>query len=299
MNFRGLDLNLLVVLDALLTEKSVTRTGERIHLSQSATSNALSRLREYLDDELLVQVGNKMVLTSRAESLAEPVRNLLLRTEAVLRPEAEFCPETSGRMFRLLMSDYAALVVMQDGLPRLKSCAPDVGVEVLPLTDIATQTLERGEVDFLIGPRQLMSPDHPCEDLYTDRWVCIAWADNPQVRGPLTPEQYLSMRHAGIRIGLQRTAPLDEDFLQSQGHHRRFDLIMSSFTLLPQLIVGTNLLGTVHERIARHFARILPLRVLPAPIEIPPMVATIQWHQIHGVDRGSRWFRKTLKEIVK
>ena len=112
MHLDGLDLNLLVVLDALLSEKSVTRTGERIHLSQSATSGALSRLREYFKDDLLVPVGRKMVLTPLAEELAQPLRELLQQAEVVIRRKPAFSPESSERRFRIVMSDYIAIVIM-------------------------------------------------------------------------------------------------------------------------------------------------------------------------------------------
>ena len=112
MHFRGLDLNLLVALDALITEKSISRTGEKIHLSQPGASGALARLRDFFKDDLLVPVGRKMVLTPLAEELAQPVRQLLVQAEAIVHRIPHFSPKTSQRSFRLVMSDYVATVLM-------------------------------------------------------------------------------------------------------------------------------------------------------------------------------------------
>src|SRR6187401_163786 len=117
MHLGGLDLNLLMVLDALFVEKNVTRAGERIHLSQSATSGALSRLRDFFKDDLLVPVGRKMVLTPLAEELAQPVRQLLVQAEAIIHRIPHFSPKTSQRSFRMVMSDYVATVLMSRALP--------------------------------------------------------------------------------------------------------------------------------------------------------------------------------------
>ena len=127
MHFRGLDLNLLVALDALITERSISRTGEKIHLSQPATSGALARLREYFKDDLLVPVGRKMVLTPLAEELAEPVRQLLLQTEAIIHRNPVFSPMTSDRAFRLVMSDYVATTLMSRALPEIQRQARGSG----------------------------------------------------------------------------------------------------------------------------------------------------------------------------
>ena len=126
MHFHGLDLNLLVVLDALITERSISRTGEKIHLSQPATSGALARLREYFKDDLLVPVGRKMLLTPLAEELTQPVRQLLLQTEGIIRRTPAFSPATSERVFRLVMSDYVATTLMSQALPEIQRQAPRV-----------------------------------------------------------------------------------------------------------------------------------------------------------------------------
>src|SRR5208283_3533861 len=145
MHFKGLDLNLLVVLDSLLTERSTTRTGERINLSQSATSGALARLREFFGDPLLIQIGQRMELTPMAEKLAQPVREIILKGESLLDKNQGFRPETSTRTFRLNMSDYAAAVILTGMLGRLCELAPQVRIEISSIVDEPTiDYLDRG-----------------------------------------------------------------------------------------------------------------------------------------------------------
>src|SRR6266700_6150084 len=152
MDFGGLDLNLLVAMDALFAEKSVSRAGERLHLSQSATSGALSRLRDAFHDPLLVQVGRKMTLTPLAEGLVEPVRTFLLQAEAILHNSPAFDPSTSTRKFRLMMSDYVETVLMTELLPRIEKLAPGVTVELISNVEGGSEELDRGEIDLAIIP---------------------------------------------------------------------------------------------------------------------------------------------------
>ncbi len=126
MHFEQLDLNLLVALDALLTERSITAAGVRVHLTQSAMSGALSRLREFFNDELLTQVGRKMVPTPLGESLAEPVRQILLQVRATINTKPGFDPATSARHFSVMMSDYVDTVLMSEVLRRAEAVAPRV-----------------------------------------------------------------------------------------------------------------------------------------------------------------------------
>ena len=150
MHLRGLDLNLLVVLNTLLEEKNITRAARRIYLSQSATSGALARLREFFEDDLLIQVGHQMVLTPLAESLIEPVRQLMAEAQAIIDQRPEFKPATSTRRFRLMMSDYVASVLMVHALPIIQREAPSVGIDILPFEGTPPEeVIDRVEVTWL------------------------------------------------------------------------------------------------------------------------------------------------------
>src|SRR4030095_9848943 len=263
MHFGGLDLNLLMVLDALFVEKNVTRAGERIHLSQSATSGALSRLREYFKDDLLVPVGRRVVLPPLAEDLPRPVHELLHQAEVVIRRTPVFLPESSERRFRIVMSDYVAIVLMTQALPQIQRQAPGVTLQILPLR---TDALEQGDPDLVILPAQILAKDYPSEVLFHDEFVCIACAKNKLVKKTLSVRDYLSLSHVVVRFGEQQEVPsLEEEFLGNLGQKRRIEVVTTGFTLLPQLIFGTQRIATIQRRLAELYASQMPITMVQVP----------------------------------
>jgi LysR family transcriptional regulator, nod-box dependent transcriptional activator len=302
MHFRNLDLNLLVALDALLTEKSITRAGKRLHLTQSAMSGALARLREYFGDEILVQVGRRMVPTPRGESLAEPVRNALLNIQATIATQTRFDPATSRRHLRLMMSDYVATVLMSSALPLLEQRAPRIRLEVLSNdVESVADELERGSVDFLILPEQYLLKDHPSETLFEDEFACVAWKDNPLIpaSGKLSLEDYLSLGHVVAQFGTARGVMFDEWVVGRMRVERRVEVIVMNFASIFPAIVGTRRVATVHRRLAQYYAQYLPIRLLDVPLEVPRLAELIQWHRHFDSDSGILWVREVLREAAR
>ena len=208
MRFNRLDLNLLVALDALLVERSITKAAERLNLSPSATSNALSRLREYFDDELLVQVGRRMEPTPRAQGLHDAVRDVLVRVDSAIAIQPQFDPATSDRVFRIFVSDYTQMVLAPHVLAMASAERCSARFEFLPQVSNPVSSLERGEADLLILPRDFLSPDHPEEVLYREEFVCVVWADGKLAKGELSFERYLAAGH----VVMQPTGSLGESF---------------------------------------------------------------------------------------
>ena len=269
MNFRGLDLNLLVAMDALLTERSTTRAGERIYLSQSAMSGALARLRAFFDDELLIQVGQRMVLTPLAEDLVNPVREALLAIEKVVNKDQVFDAGTSTRRFRIMLSDYAAVVLMTRAMPAIQQMAPNVAIELLSNSELALPSLDRGDIDLLMIARQYTSKSHPSEELFRDDYTCVVWAENPVIGDELTLEQYLAAGHVVARLGREQMRSAEEQYIADSGIDRRIEAVVMGFSMLPQFVIGTSRIATLHTRLARHYAEWLPLRLLKPPIRDP------------------------------
>lgn len=298
MHFKGLDLNLLVVLDALLTEKNTTKAGQKIYLSQPATSGALARLREFFGDPLLIQSGQKMILTPLAEGLAAPVRDLLHEAEAIISVNAAFDPGTSTRTFRLNMSDYSASVIMTRVIEKIRKVAPGIKIEITSLQDDIAGWLERGDLDFLIVPNDFMSPLHPAEDLFEDNYVVVAWTGNTAIKKSISLDQYLAAGHVVARFGRTHEKASDEVYLNRTGYCRRAEVVVPSFALIPGFVVGSNLIATMHERHARFHARYMPLKVLPMPVEMPRFVAKIQWHRYHDHDPGTKWLHDVMKQAA-
>jgi len=297
MDLHLFDLNLLVALDALLTERNVTRAGNRLNLSQSATSGALARLRHYFRDELLVPVGRQMVLTPVAEGLVEPVRDILLRIRGTLASKPQFDPSTATRHLSLAVSDYVTEILMADVLRRGRREAPHVTFELRPVGRRANEDLESGELDFLISPEAYLSPGQPSEVLFEDTFTCVVWAGNQSIGSSLTIDEYLDLGHVVVNVASgEPPSNYDEQFLRGANFRRRVEVVVPTFNLAPQLVVGTDRATTITTRLAARYAATLPLRLIPLPVEMPPMVERLQWHGVHEHDPAHRWFRNLLKD---
>lgn len=299
MRFNRLDLNLLVALDALLREKSIARAADRLNLSPSATSNALARLREYFDDELLVQVGRKMELTPRAEGLQEAVRDVLVRVDSAIAIQPEFVPSTSDRVFRIFASDYTQIVLVPHLLALAGEERSTVRFDFLPQVSNPQRDLERGEADLLIIPKGFLSPDHPDETLYREEHVCVIWRGSHLARGEFTFERYLAASHVVMKPALSDGDSFEEWFVKRYGVSRRVAVMTYGFAPLPALVMGTELVATVHERLARSLQACWPLEIRQPPLPIPAMEQAVQWHKYRSQDPGLVWLRDLLRRAAQ
>jgi LysR family nod box-dependent transcriptional activator len=299
VRFNKLDLNLLVALDVLLKERSVTRAAEVMNLSPSAVSNALAKLREYFDDELLVQIGRKMELTPRAESLQDPVRDLLLRIDSTIAAPADFDPRGSDRLFRIFASDYTQMVLGPALMTLAAQQRAAVRFEFAPQVSQPHRYLERGEADLLIIPTGFMSPDHPHEVLYQENFVCMVWRDGALARDELSFERYVAAEHVVMQPAGGRADAFEGWFLKRYGVTRRVAVMTYSFITLPALLVGTDRVATVHERVARRLVGTWPLEIRPTPMHFEPMEQAMQWHKFRSNDPGLTWLRGLLMEAAR
>ncbi|MET3136003.1 LysR family nod box-dependent transcriptional activator [Undibacterium sp. GrIS 1.2] len=297
MRFNKLDLNLLVALDALLAERSITRAAQRLNLSQSATSGVLARLRDYFEDEILTQIGRNMVMTPLAASLEAPVREVLLQIQSTIETKPGFVLEESTRHFRVIASDYPTSVLMAEVARKMSELAPNVTLEIMAPGDDHEIQLDRGEIDLLIMPAKYLVEGHASEVLFQDSYSCVVWKDNTIVGDSLTLDQYMSLAHVSTKFGKAQPS-FEEWFLQSTGFARRVEVSTSNFSSLPLLLVGTNRIATMHTRLADMFADYFPIRLLPLPMDIPLLVEMMQWHKFVDKDIAHIWFRTLLKEVA-
>lgn len=297
MRFNKLDLNLLVALDALLTEQNVTRAGNRLHLSQSSMSGALARLREYFDDELFVLIGRRLMPTPFAESLIKPVRNVLLQIESTVLTRPGFEPAVAVRHFKMLISDFSQSILMTRLLPKLQAQAPGITLEFLLQINNPFEELERGDVDFLIIPENYTSPVQPKASLFNETYTCVIWNENMLVGDALTFEQYRSMGHVIAQFG--RAHYTFETWFQDEyGYTLNAEISTGHLSGLSELVVGTNRIATVHRMLANKQARYLPIRLLDPPMPTPSLQQTLQWHQYHDSDPGNQWMRNLIIETA-
>jgi DNA-binding transcriptional LysR family regulator len=299
MRFNHLDLNLLVALDVLLEEQNITRAAERLHMTQSATSGVLGRLRTYFEDELLVQVGRKMQPTPYATELAKPVREVLLTIQSSITAKPVFDPATSKRHFRLVTSDYLISVLFAQVIQKIHQEAPHITFEMLGPSDNSGELLVRGEVDLMIVPERYIIEGHPSRLLFEEEHVCVVWQGNTQVGDSLSLEQYMEMGHVSVGFGRTRHMSIEEWFMNQYGFNRRIEVVTNDFNTLPQLVVGTQRIATMHQRLANLYAQYLPLRILPPPVKIPVMFEYLLWHRSVDGDPMHRWLRERISAFIQ
>ena len=298
MRFNKLDLNLLVALDALLTECNISRAGERVHLSQPAMSNALSRLRAYFGDELLVPVGRQMELTPRAEVLKEAIRDVLVRIETSVAAQPQFDCRNSDRVFKLFVSDYSMEVLIPHALALADAMGSQVKLHLRPQVFNPAKTLERGEADLLVIPSEFCSAEHPHRVLFDDDLVCVVWNQSTHARQGISIQSYASAGHVAMQP-IESPEPVFERWIQDCiGTPRQVRAAAFSFAVLPFMVVGSELIATVHERQARLVEAALPLKRLPVPFPMPQIHQAMQWHKYRSLDPGLIWLRDLMVEAA-
>ncbi len=300
MNLRNVDLNLLVALDALLTERSVSRAGRRIGLSQSAMSAALARLRLVFRDPLLVRSGRNLALTRCAEGLIIPMREILGRIDQTISERPQFNPQTDARSFSISASDYATVVLLVPFVRKLVIEAPNITVHILPRFRDVAHVLKTDQADMVIEPRELFAdPRFPSQFLFSDRWLCAVDANNPYVRNDrLTMKQYLELPHLVYGIGIDRQLNLADQYVGQLGIRRRIDVTVESFLLVPFLLEGTPMVSLMLERAARRLSGITNVRTLRPPLKLPDIHEALYWHPRHTSDAGHRWLRERLWAVA-
>lgn len=299
MRFKGLDLNLLIALDVLLEKQSVSRAAEHLNLSQPAVSAALRRLRTFFGDPILAVDGKRMTPTPHALRLRPLLKELFNDVDAMLSISPHFDPATSTRQFRIIASDFLCLSILGNLLQELETSAPSVQFEIVQPSDENLRMLELGEIDLLFIPETNVSLDHPYEILFEERHVVAGWNQNPLMAGPMTREKFVNAGHIAVQIGRLVRASFAESQLRAAGIERRVELLVTSFGVVPQLLLNTNKLAIMHERLAKQASQSLPIRYCPLPFAMPLMREVVQFHRTRADDSGVRWLITELKRVVE
>lgn len=294
MDIRGINLNLLVTLDALLEERGVTAAARRCGVSQPAMSHSLAQLRGLFDDPLVVRGG---LLTPLAESLRGRLRSGLAELQTVLDTREPFDPSTSDRTFRIAASDAFAIISLHALLDRLAARAPRVNVVIRPADAGTMDALASGSVDLVAGSvEQSPGPDAVERELYRERFVCIVRQRHPAVRTRLGIATYARLSHALVAID-EEPGAIDRA-LARLGRTRRVALRVPDFAAIGHVIASSDLVATIPERLARRLAETLPLRILPPPLELRDFPVSLYWHRRFEADSGSRFLRGLFLELA-
>jgi DNA-binding transcriptional LysR family regulator len=298
MNLRAVDLNLLVALNALLTELHVTRAADKVGLSQPAMSNALARLRHIFKDDLLVRTAVGMQATPRALELAEPVRQVLRQIERVLDSEPIFDPATSSRTFTLRLSDLLALLLLPPLFDKIKSEAPGLEFDIVHLPPNRTvEAIEKDEVDIAVSMGLSHANSIKSQTLMNDQMVCVMREGHPLVDETLSLSGFLVAKHLKVSMSPTDSRFVD-DVLARQGLARRVALNVPHWLLVPHVLERSDLLSVMPRRLAIALAR-SPLTIRELPFASDPFEWSIYWHRRHEGNQSILWLRKTLVSLAE
>ena len=305
MHLKGLNLNLLVALDALLREKSVTRAADRLNITQPAVSASLQQLRQYLDDPLLERVGRQVELTPRAKDLAVSVREILLRIEAVLKTAPNFDPTEDKRTFRIAMSAHMAELIGVPLVRYLISNAPGISIQIVDLAVDSLRRVEEGELDLCltVSERALGNPIQDAgnlqsEHLFFDSFTIVASRDNAVLKDTITYEEFCEQPYIELLFsGNFRSLP--DIFLSRQPRRPTVHAWMPTSQNVLTAVSSTSAIAIVPARLFELHKNDLRLRRIEPPLTLPKIEQKCFWHKRNDIDEGHRWFRETVKTIAE
>ena len=294
-----IDLNLLLVFEAVMQERSVTRAAQRLSVSQSTISHALNRLRQALKDELFIRGSGEMRPTPRAMALSNAVIPTLTHMRAALAP-TEFNPAKAVHTFQIAMTDYVATLHLDALVNLVRARAPNIDLRIkLNVMQNAWSMLDKKEADLVVG-----MIDHPPERfatelLYEDSVIVVMSPRNPLGRRPLTLENYAAGKHVYIPVdGIIPThmGRIDR-VLELKGLARRHVLTVSQFALAPPIIFETDYIMSIPRRVGEMCRSRYKLKVVDCPVELPLQPTRVIWHPQLGADAANRWMIDLLHEV--
>jgi len=299
VNLARLDLNLLVALDALLEQRSVTRASAQMGLSQPALSASLARLRRHFDDELLTRTGNTYRLTPLAVQLKELVRIALSGVERVFVAQPQFDPASSRREFSLLVSDYV-VAVLGDTLARL--LAEEAPHARLRLTSNTPDQVDRADqvlltTDLLLMPHGFVT-DLSHRDLYRDEWVCLVSAENAGVADALDVHHLRTLPWVVSYHGPTASTPAARQ-LRMLGVEPRVQVITESFLTVPGLVAGSDRIALLQRRLVELLPLDTGVRALALPFEVGPLIEAMWWHPVFDDDPEHTYLRGLVQRAAE
>ena len=298
MNIYKINLNLLIAFDVLMTERHVSRASQKLHISQSATSNALKRLRELFKDELLIKTPTGMEPTKRALELIDSVHEVIERVQALFAESEKFDPTKTERTFKIGMTDYAALVVLPFLQNYLEKNAPGIKLQIKSLNSLSSSVrLDSDELELAIGFFERLPEKLYQQIIFKEQGVCAGWKDNPLMEGKLTIEKFLEAKHIGVQHNEMVSTLLVDQYLMSHGHKPRNVVMTVPLVVLGLLLLpNTNYLTIAGERFVEIYQKMLPIKYQKAPIEVTKLEFSQVWHARHHNDQGLRWLRGVIKK---
>jgi DNA-binding transcriptional LysR family regulator len=299
VNLRSLDLNLLLVFDAIYGESSISKAARKLHLSQPTVSNALARLRERLQDPLFERSAGGMRPTPRAKQLAEPIHQALDTLERGLRGDEVFDFAHADREFVIAVEDYGEAVILPTFMKWLAETAPNIRIRIRPESGAQLKTeLREGTVDLALDYFPLLQPTYRCPCVLTEDLITLSRRGHPDLGEQLSLEQYLALPHIVLEAGAN-ARPMIDLALSKRGLQRRIAVRVPHFISMPLMVQSTNMICTLPQRIGHLYADNFGLQAHAVPLRTPRFPVYLIWHESSHADAGHQWFRNRLIELCQ
>jgi len=297
MNLTRLDLNTLLVFDAVLRERSATRAARRLHMSQPAVSNALSKLRHAFDDDLFVRSSDGLRPTPRALELEAPVGRALLELEQALDP-VKFDPESAKWTFRIVANDYFVSVFLPRISERLCQEAPLINVQMLPDVGTTLELLDNQRADFAFGLFHPLPERFSGQPLMSETKVVVMSATHPLAGQTMSLEDYAGARHLAVAPTGDTYSPLD-DMLLDRGLTRRVVMVVNQFSVAAPILRRSDMIATLPSRVAMYRCADAQLVQKPLPLDVPSHLGNLIWHGRLATHPAHQWFRNLVREVAE
>jgi len=299
MNIALVDLNLLIVFDAVMREKHVTRAAKRIGMTQPAVSNALNRLRHIAKDDLFIRSADGVVPTARAIELGPPIRQAINLVENAFDPTS-FDPKNSINVFNIAISNYTASILFPKLAEVLEKEAPNIDVRSKQLGDVdLLKELEAANIDFVVAGQQLKETENfISHDLYDEDFVCVMRKDHPLAKKKqLSTKEFSQSKHLMVTTTGKAFGFVDY-LLEAKGLKRRVAMTVNQFLVAPAIIRQSNMILTVSKRVAERF-KLDSVKVFPLPLLANPLRLKLIWHKRSDTNPGNKWIRSKIIDICK
>jgi DNA-binding transcriptional LysR family regulator len=294
---RQLDLNLLIALDILIAESSVTKASARLGLSQSAMSYSLKRLRDILQDDILIRTSRKMEVTPYAMQISDRVHQILGEIQSTLLEPETFDPAIATETFTIATSDYVEATIGTNLLQQLTAQAPGMRIRISNLDkETVMDALDNNRLDLIICAQLPLKSWHVEEVLYQEEFVCVVKGDNSLTE--LSVEDYIKRSHILVSMRDDFQGKADE-ILKLQQQSRQVVWSTSHFIAVPFLIANSNSVALLPNRMAQQCAKAMNLRLLPPPIPTEDFSISMVWHQRNTNNPQHRWLRQQIVNAVR
>ncbi|MGD1912967.1 MAG: LysR family transcriptional regulator [Rivularia sp. (in: cyanobacteria)] len=296
-NLRELDLNLLIALDVLITEASVTKAAERLNMSQSTMSYSLKRLRNILNDDILIRTSREMEVTPYARQISHRIRQILVEIQSTLLEKEAFNPATAKETFKIAASDYVEATIGLSLIQQITTQAPGIRIRISNLEkDTVMDALDENRIDIVINPKLALKSWHVEENLYREEFVCVFRGDDSVKE--LSVTDYLEKPHVLVSLRDDFQGAYDK-ILEPQQQSRQIIWSTSHFMAVPFLLANSDCVALLPNRMAQQCAKAMKLKLLPPPIAIEGFIVSMVWHQRNTNNSAHQWLRQQIVEAVQ